>query len=473
MTTEYDAVVIGSGPNGLSAAVTLAGAGCTTLLVEADEVVGGGLRSADLTLPGFRHDVCSSVHAFGPGSPAFRDLPLHEHGLRWLRPQVAVAHPLDDAAAGISLQSVEETVEALGEDGASYRRMVGGSSQRALFDSVLEPLTRVPRHPLVMARFGVAGVQPATFYARHRFRTESARGLFAGLAAHSVRPLGSPLTAAFGVLFAVSAHVTGWPFAAGGSQSLADALASYAKSLGVDIECGHRVASIDELPRAGAYLFDTAPREMTRIVGGRFPARYRRRIGRFRYGPAVFKVDYALDGPIPWRDERCAAAGTVHVGGTLEEVVAAEREVAHGGHPERPFLLVAQPSVVDASRAPVGRHVAWAYCHVPLGSTVDVSGALENQIERFAPGFRDRVLARHVSRPTDLEVRNPNLVGGDITGGAQTPRQLAFRPVVAINPYRTPADGVYLCSASTPPGGGVHGMCGVHAARMVLRDLRR
>jgi phytoene dehydrogenase-like protein len=405
-------------------------------------------------------------------SPAFRDLPLDKFGLQWLRPPVAVAHPLDGIPAGIGLQDVQRTIDALGTDGPAYQRLVNSHSSPALLDSLLQPLTQAARHPVVLARFGLAGLQSATSYAGRHFHTEQARALFAGLAAHSVRPLDTLTTAAFGVVFSASVHVTGWPFAAGGSQSLADALAAYARSLGVSFELGWRVRRLDELPSARAYLFDTSPREMSRIVGDRLPAGYRRRLNRFAYGPGVFKVDYALDGPIPWTDAHCSGAGTVHVGGTLAEVAAAERDVARGRHPSRPFVLVTQPSVVDPSRAPKGRQVAWAYCHVPLGSRRDVTAELERQIERFAPGFRDRVLARHVSRPTDLEAHNANLVGGDITGGSQTPLQLLFRPVPTLNPYRTPVPSVYLCSASTPPGGGVHGMCGLHAARTALRELR-
>jgi phytoene dehydrogenase-like protein len=466
----HDAIVVGAGPNGLAAAVTLARAGRSVLVLEGDEAVGGGTRSLELTEPGFIHDRCSAVHPLGATSPVFNEWPLHDHGLEWVHPEVAMAHPLDDGSAAAVYRSLDETADGLGPDGRAWRRLIGWTASRwdAFAEIWLSPMLRVPRHPLVMARFGLTGGLPATVLGRRAFRGDQARAALAGFAAHSFLPLEHPLTGAVGVLFNAAAHAVGMPLARGGSQSIADALASYLRSLGGEIVTGQTVASIDELPPARAVLFDLTPRQALSICGDRLPGRIRRAFRRYRYGNAAFKVDYALDGPVPWKADACRQAGTIHLGGTIEEIAAGEREVSAGRHPERPFLLVAQPAVCDPTRAPQGRHVLWAYCHVPHGSTFDMTGRIEDQIERFAPGFRDRVLARAVAPPAEIERRNPNCIGGDIAGGSTTGLQIFFRPRLALDPW-TIGDGLYLCSQSTPPGVGVHGMCGWYAAQKALQ----
>ncbi len=469
---DLDAVVIGSGPNGLAAAIALARAGAATRVVEAADEIGGGTRSAELTLPGFVHDVCSAVHPMGALSPFFRTLPLEEHGLEWLRPAASVAHPLPGGDAVLVYRSVERTAAGLGGDATAYRRLVGPFPERGhdLLADVLAPL-RVPAHPILMLRFGLRAIFSANRLARLAFREERARALLAGSAAPSILPLGQPLTAAIGVLFAATAHVDDWPVARGGSAAIARALAAHFESLGGRIETGRRVERLADLPDARVVLFDTAPNGLLRIAGDALPDGYRRRIGRFRYGPGVFKLDWALDGPIPWRDPRCLEASTVHVGGTLDEICASERDMYRGRHAERPFLILCQQSQLDPSRAPAGRHTGYAYCHVPHGSTLDRTEAIEAQVERFAPGFRDRILARHAMSTEWLERYNPNYVGGAITGGAADALQLWTRPVARLDPYATPNPRLFLCSASTPPGGGVHGMCGYWAARSALRRL--
>ena len=472
-----DAVVVGAGPNGLAAAVTLARAGCSVVVLEGADVAGGGCRSEELTLPGFVHDVCSAIHPLGVSSPVFSGMPLADHGLEWVHPQAPAAHPLPDGRAAVLERSLAATAESLGADGRAWRRLVGPLAERwdELTASILGPLIRVPRHPVLLTRFGLKALWPARTLARRRFEGEDARALFGGLAAHAILDLGSPLTSSFGLTFAASGHAVGWPTARGGSQRLTDALVSYLRSLGGEVVTGQRVASLDDLPPARAVLFDLTPRQLVAVAGDRLPARARRRLGRFRYGPGSFKIDYALDGPVPWTAEGCSRAGSVHVGGTLDEVVAAERDVAQGRHPERPFVLTAQPSLFDATRAPEGKHTFWAYCHVPHGSTVDMTEAVEAQIERFAPGFRDRVLARHTMFPADLERHNANNVGGDVAGGSHGGLQLIARPRLAADPYSLPITGMdaYLCSASTPPGAGVHGMCGWWAAQSALKALGR
>ena len=465
-------MVVGSGPNGLAAAAALARDGASVLVVEQLDRPGGGSRSAELTLPGFVHDVCSAVHPLAVGSPFLQTLPLKDHGLEWLHPEVMLAHPLDDGSAGVLLRGVDETGRALG-DRRGWNRLMGPvvSAWDDVQDSVLAPLLRLPRHPFALARFGVRAAWPATALARAALSAEAARALFAGIAAHSVTALERPLTAAAGVVLGAAGHAAGWPVAKGGSQGIVDALVSYLNRLGGSVETGRRVTSIEELPSSKVVLFDTAPGALLDIAGHRLPGSYRRRLARFRHGAGSFKVDYALDGPVPWTAEECRRAGTVHVGGALAEVAAAEAEVARGHHPERPFVLTAQQSVADPSRAPEGRHTLWAYCHVPSGSTVDMTERVEAQLERFAPGFSDLVLARHVMGPRALEDYNPNCVGGDIAGGATDRLGMVFRPVISAHPYRTPAPGIFLCSSSTPPGGGVHGMCGYGAARDALRYL--
>jgi phytoene dehydrogenase-like protein len=469
-SNDLDAVVVGAGPNGLVAAITLAEAGLSVLLVEAAETIGGGVRSAALTLPGFVHDVCSSVYPLARIAPALRAMPLERFALSWIEPPVALAHPLDDGSVAVLSRSIDETVQSLenDDDAQAYREDISPfvSQADALFEEILGP-PRLPRDPLVLARFGLSALRSSVGLAR-RYRTPRARALLAGCAAHSFLPLDHLFTASFGILFPVAAHTSGWPIPSGGAQSIADALAHYFTSIGGRIETGRPVRALSELPAARAYLFDVSPRALARIAGDALPASFRRRLDGFRYGPGVFKIDYALDGPIPWRNPQCSLASTVHVGGTLEELAESERAVSRGTIAPRPFVLVTQPSLFDRSRAPEGMHVAWAYCHVPSGSTVDCTETIEAQIERFAPGFRRRVLARQRLSSAALESYNENYIGGDINGGAFDGLQLFARPVLSADPYATPNPSIYLCSSSTPPGGGVHGMCGWFAARSAL-----
>jgi phytoene dehydrogenase-like protein len=469
-----DAIVVGSGPNGLAAAIELARAGWAVTVLEAEPTLGGGARTEELTLPGFRHDLCSAFHPLAVASPFFRSLPLERHGLEWVHPTVPLAHPLDGGRAVVLDRSVDATAVALGGDGPAYRRLFGPLMEAGedLFDQLLGPL-RPPRHPIGLARFGLLGFRSARALAMDRFDGEAARALFGGAGAHSFLPLERPVTAAFALALLWLGHLVGWPVARGGSQAIADALASYLRELGGAIECDRRVASIDALPAARAYVFDVTPRQLDAIAGARLPARYRRGLRRYRYGPGVFKVDFALDRPIPWTAQACGGAGTVHVGGTLEEIADGEASVWRGEQPERPFVLVGQQSRFDPTRAPEGKQTVWAYCHVPNGSTFDMTERIESQIERFAPGFRDLILAKRVMAPRDVQARNANHVGGDINGGVQDLGQLFTRPVARVSPYSTPADGVFICSSSTPPGGGVHGMCGYFAARAVLSHDRR
>jgi phytoene dehydrogenase-like protein len=469
---SYDAVVVGSGPNGLAAAITLAQAGLRPLVVERNATIGGGARTVELTLPGFRHDVCSAVHPLGIASPFFRNLPLAEYGLEWILPPVSLAHPLDDGPAVVATRSVSETAIGLGRDAAVYRGFFGPLVERwqAAVEDLVAPL-HVPRHPLLLAGYGPPCLSSATLLARTLFREERARALFAGMAGHSILPLTRSPSGAFGILLTMLAHAVGWPVARGGSQSIVDSLARHLRRLGGDLVCGWEVEALAELPAARAYLFDTAPKGLLRIAGTRLPPSYRRQLTHYRYNPGVFKVDWALDGPIPWRAAECAQSATVHLGGTLAEIAASEDAVWRGRHPERPYVLLAQQSLFDASRAPAGKHVAWAYCHVPNGSTADMTAAIERQVERFAPGFRDLILARATRDAVEMERYNPNYVGGDINAGVQDLWQQYTRPAFSLTPYRTPAPGVYLCSSSTPPGGGVHGLCGYFAARTVLREL--
>lgn len=469
-------VVVGSGPNGLAAAVALAREGHPTLVVEAMEEIGGGCRTAELTLPGYLHDLCACVHPMAAGSPFFRRLPLEAHGLRFVHPEAPLAHPFDDGSAALLERSTAATAGTLDAvDRQAYRRLMDPLVARweALAEDVLAPPLHVPRHPWALARFGARAVRSASGLARGRFAGPRARALFAGIAAHTLDPLERIPTAAFGLVLALAGHAVGWPFARGGSRRLALALSEELRRHGGAIETGRTVGSLGELEGAAATLLDLTPRQVLQVAGPRLPRRYRRQLARYRYGPGVFKLDWALGGPIPWKAPACRRAGTVHLGGSFEEIAASARGAWEGRDPERPFVLLAQPSLFDPSRAPEGRHVAWAYVHVPHGSARRYTELVEAQVERFAPGFRDVILARSVRSAAEMEAGNPNLVGGDIQGGSQTLRQVLFRPARRVVPYTTPLADLFLCSSSTPPGGGVHGMCGFHAARAASRRLDR
>jgi len=481
-----DHIVVGSGPNGLAAAIALARAGCSVRLIEGAETIGGGCRTAELTLPGFVHDVCSAVHPLAAASPFFATLPLADHGLRFLHPEIPLAHPFEDGTAAVLSRLPEETAASLDPaDHQAYRRLVGPfvDGWDRLLPELLAPF-HLPRSPLLLSRFGLLGGRSASGLVRSRFEGPRARAFFAGLAAHSMLPLDRAGTAAFGLILAVTGHAVGWPIPRGGARVITDALAGVFEAAGGVIETGRWVRSLDEVlgPAGGgsgsgpggsaaarSVLFDVTPRQLLAIAGEALPASYRRRLARYRYGPGVFKVDWALDGPIPWRAEVCQRAGTVHLGASLEEIEESEARAWRGELAERPYVLVSQPTLVDPSRAPEGKHVGWAYCHVPAGSSADRTEAIERQVERFAPGFRDLILARHTISAVEMEAYNPNYVGGDINGGAAVISQLFTRPVARWTPYATPDPRIWICSSSTPPGGGVHGMCGFHAARAVLR----
>lgn len=475
---RLDAVVVGSGPNGLAAAIALAREGFRVQVLEAAPTIGGGVRSAALTLPGFVHDVCSAIHPLGAASPFLRSLPLSDHGLEWVHPPAPLAHPFDDGTAAILERDPVATAATLGEDASRYRALLEPLVEdwERIAPDLLGP-ARLPRHPLAMARFGWVASSSARGLAESRFSGRLARGLFAGLAAHSMLPLERSFSAAVGLVLGVLGHVAGWPFPRGGAQRLTDAMASYFRYLGGEIVTDWPVHSPADLPPARAVLLDLAPRGVLRIFGDQLPARYRRQLEGYRHGPGAFKLDYALDGPIPWAAAECSRAGTVHLGGPIGEIAASERAVWNGRAAPRPFVLLAQQSVFDTGRAPAGQHAVWAYCHVPNGAAFDMTDRIESQIERFAPGFRDRILARHILDPARMEAGNPNYVGGDISGGVQDLGQLFARPAPRLDPYAVPIEGelpiegVFLCSSSTPPGGGVHGMCGYHAARSVLRKV--
>jgi len=468
---DYDAVVVGSGPNGLAAAIALQREGLSVLLLESKPTIGGGLRSAQLTLPGFIHDRCSAIHPMAVSSPFFQSLPLAQHGLEYIYPPIPAAHPFDKGKAAILYRSPEETARSLGADETAWLRLFTPLLQQwpTLAPDVLAPL-HFPEHPLDMARFGWKALSAATTLAR-RFATPEAKGLFAGMAAHSILPLSKRSTSAIGLVLATVGHLYGWPLVKGGSENLAEALAAHFGSIGGKIETNFHVHSLAQLPSAHAVLLDVTPRQLLDIAGQRLSPLYQWQLKRYRYGMGVFKVDWALDGPIPFTNEECRRAGTLHLGGRIEEIAEGEDRIWQGHHPEKPFVLLAQQSLFDPTRAPKGKQTAWAYCHVPNGSTVDQTETIEKQVERFAPGFRDRILARHSMTAQEMESYNPNYIGGDINGGAIDLRQLFTRPALRSSPYRTSAKGIYLCSASTPPGGGVHGMCGYHAAKKALKDI--
>lgn len=467
----YDAVVIGSGPNGLTAAICLAQNGLSVLIVEAAQEVGGGVRSAELTLPGFVHDVCSAIHPLALGSPFFRRLPLDKFGLEFIQPPASLAHPLDDGTAVLLVKSIEETASNLDVDGEKYKRLVEilAKNWTAIAPDVLAPL-QIPQNPFLMFGFGLKAFSSAKGLANHYFSGTRARAMFAGNAAHSMIPLEDIPSAAFGLVLLLLAHAVGWGFPKGGTGKISAALKDYFLSLGGKIELNNRVENVDDLPASRVVLFDITPRQIIRIAGHRLPDSYRKRLETYKYGAGVFKMDFALSEPIPWKAKECAEAGTVHLGGTFEEIAASERAHGNGRVSEKPFVLVAQNSLFDQTRAPSGKHTAWAYCHVPNDSTIDMTQRIENQIERFAPGFSDCVLAKAVKTPADLERYNANYIGGDINGGAGILSQIFTRPIAKINPYAMPSKGLYICSSSTPPGGGVHGMCGFHAAKTALSE---
>ncbi len=466
----YDAIIVGSGPNGLAAAITLAREGLKVLVLEANHQAGGGARSSELTLPGFVHDVCSAIHPLGLASPFFKSVPLEQHGLEWIHPPAPLAHPLDGGTAVMLERSVDETAENLREDAAAYRRLfqplVAGADR--LYADLLGPF-RIPRSPLLGLRFGWSALRSASGLARSCFRTERARALFAGIAAHSVLPLEQAPSAAVGLMLGIAGHYVGWPLPKGGSQKITDGLIAFLKTLGGEVITGERVKSIEELPAAKAILLDVTPKQVLELAGHQLPAGYKRQLERYRYGAGVFKLDWALSQPIPWKAKECARAATVHLGGTLNEIAASERAPSQGKICERPYVLVAQQSLFDRTRAPEGKHTGWAYCHVPNGSQVDMTEIIENQMERFAPGFKDCILARHAMSPAYFQEHNANYIGGDIGGGIQDFRQLFTRPAIRISPYTTPLKQLYICSSATPPGGGVHGMCGYHAAKAALQ----
>jgi phytoene dehydrogenase-like protein len=468
---EYDAIIVGSGPNGLSAAIAMQQQGLSVLLLEGKDTIGGGLRSGQLTLPGFIHDICSAIHPLAEGSPFFNKLPLEQFGLTYLQPALQAAHPFDDGPAAILDTSLDKTIQSLGNDGEAYRQLIAPllKDWPLLAPDILGPL-RFPDHPLLMAKFGLKGLLPATQLLK-RFKGKEAKALFAGMAGHSMLPLSSLTTSAVALVLLINGHLRGWPVPKGGSMAIANALGDYFRSLGGEIVTGVYVRSLNELPPARAVLLDVTPKQLLTIAGERFSSLYKWQLQHYRYGMGVFKVDWALDGPVPFTDEACRRAGTVHLGNTMEEIASSEYKAANGQHAEHPFVLLAQQSLFDDTRAPAGKHTIWGYCHVPNGSSVDMTDAIEKQVERFAPGFRDLILGKHVMNTVQMENYNPNYVGGDINGGVLDITQLYTRPALRWSPYNTSAKGIYVCSSATPPGGGVHGMCGFHAAKKALKDI--
>lgn len=468
---DYDAIVVGSGPNGLAAAITIQQAGFSVLLIEAKETIGGGLRSAELTLPGFVHDICSAIHPLAVASPFFKTLPLHKYGLEFIFPPVAAAHPFDDGTAAALFNSVEKTAQSLGEDQTSFEKLMKPfvKTWPELTEDILGPL-HVPKHPVDLARFGLKAVTSATHLAK-RFQTKQAKGLWAGMAAHAIQPLTNATTSAFALVLMIAGLTKGWPVAKGGSISIARALASYFISLGGRIETNLHVHSLQQLPSSHAVLLDVTPKQLLKIAGNQLSSLYKWQLNNYRYGMGVFKIDWALRDAIPFQADVCRQAGTIHLGNTLEEIVASEQLTSQGKLPEKPFVLLAQQSLFDRSRVPDEKQTVWAYCHVPNGSTADMTNQIEMQVERFAPGFRDLIIGRHTMNAAQMEDYNSNYIGGDINGGIIDIRQLFTRPAIKLSPYRTSAKGIYICSSSTPPGGGVHGMCGYHAAKRALRDV--
>ena len=469
--TQYDAVIVGAGPNGLAAAITLQQQGLSVLLIEGKQTVGGGMRTLELTLPGYAHDVCSAIHPMALGSPFFATLPLADFGLEFIHAPFAAAHPFDDGSAAFLSRSLTDTAEALGNDAERYRSLIGPFADHweALASDSMGPL-RFPKNPLLMATFGRYALQPADVLVS-RFQNPRTRALWAGMAAHAIQPLHNLASSAVGLMLLAVGHRKGWPIPKGGSQAIADALATYFVSLGGEIRTGVWIEDLDDLPPHKVALFDVTPRQLDKIAGNRFKKSYSNQLKKYRYGMGVFKMDWALDGPVPFRSADARSAGTVHLGNTFEEIAEGEWKTSKGQHVETPFVLLAQQSLFDTGRVPEGKQSVWAYCHVPNGSTQDMSRQIENQIERFAPGFKDRILARNTMDTQAMETYNPNYIGGDINGGIIDIRQLYTRPVLSLSPYRTSLKQVYICSSSTPPGGGVHGMCGYHAARLALQDV--
>lgn len=469
--TDYDAVVVGSGPNGLAAAILMQQQGLSVLIIEGKDQPGGGLRTQELTLPGFKHDVCSAIHPLAVASPYFETLPLAKHGLEYIFPEIAAAHPFDDGSAALLHQSISQTVATLGTDATIYQKLMEPLVRDwpQIAADALGPL-HLPKHPIAMAAFGLKGLQPATQFSK-KFKTEAAKGFFAGMAAHSIMPLNKMATSAIGLVLLANGHLKGWPVPKGGSQSIADALLGYFKSLGGQLQTGTFISHLNQLPSSKTVFFDVTPKQLLQIAGHKFSSIYKWQLERYRYGMGVYKIDWSLDGPIPFKSAGTRQAGTVHLGGTFNEIALGEQQTWQGKHPEKPFVLVAQQSLFDKTRAPEGKQTAWAYCHVPAGSEKDMTSIIEKQIERFAPGFKDQILARHTFNSRQMEAYNPNYIGGDINGGVIDIGQLFTRPALRSSPYRTSAKGLYICSSSTPPGGGVHGMCGYNAAKRALKDI--
>jgi phytoene dehydrogenase-like protein len=467
---SYDAVIIGSGPNGLAAAIRLAQEGHSVKVFEQAETVGGGTRTLELTQPGFQHDICSAIHPMAKSSPFLNTLPLENYGLEWVQPEVPVAHPLDDQPAGALFRSFDKTVAHLQADGPVYKKLAKPflDSWNDLLPDLLAPFSLLPGHPILMARFGLQAMRSANGFA-DKFSTTKTRALFAGLAGHGIMSFDQPATAAIGLVLGFAAHTVGWPYPRGGSHQITKSMAKYFESLGGEIETNAPISSLDQLPKSATVFFNNTPQQIIDIAGSKLSSSYRKKLQKFNYGSGIFKLDFALSEPIPWKDELCRKAGTVHLGGTFEEIAVSEEAAANGRHPDKPYVLVAQQSIGDENRAPEGQHTGWAYCHVPNGSTKDMTEPIINQIERFAPGFRDCIIDQHAMNTKAMHSYNPNYIGGDINGGRQDITQLFTRPAGLFDPYHIPDTNMYICSSSTPPGGGVHGMCGYHAAESALR----